>query len=222
MEVVSLYGTGGHAGVVLDTLRARNVIVRDVFDDADELQRFAGRVARPGVFSDRGFPMDTSETAVIICVGANAMRADIATFLPGDFATSFHPSAAITDPAAIDAGTVVFHGAVIERGVRIGRHVIVNTAAWVGANSELEDFVHISPKAHIGEGATIEEGVHIGAAARIAPGVRIGAWSTVGAGTVVTHDLAAHRTIVGNPARVLYDRTGQDLPKYHPIRVHAA
>jgi hypothetical protein len=78
--------------VVLDTLRARNVVVGDVFDDADELQRFAGRTARPGVFSDRGFPMDTSETAVIICVGANAMRADIATFLPGDFATSFHPN----------------------------------------------------------------------------------------------------------------------------------
>jgi sugar O-acyltransferase (sialic acid O-acetyltransferase NeuD family) len=222
VEVVSLYGTGGHAGVVLDTLRARNVLVRDVFDDADELQRFAGRVARPGVFSDRGLSSHSGETPVIICVGANAMRADIATFLSGHFASSFHPSAAIAEPDAIGAGTVVFHGVVIERGVRIGRHAIVNTAAWVGANCELEDFVHISPKAHVGEGAQIEEGVHVGAAARIAPGVRIGAWSTVGAGTVVTHDLGAHRTIVGNPARVLYDRHGQVLPKYQPIRVHAA
>ena len=116
----------------------------------------------------------------------------------------------------------MFHGAVIERGVRIGRHVIVNTAAWVAERCELEDFVHISPRAYVGEGARIDEGAHIGPAARIAPGVRVGAWSTIGAGPVVTSDVAAHRTVVGSPARVLRDRSGQELPKYHRIRSRAA
>jgi sugar O-acyltransferase (sialic acid O-acetyltransferase NeuD family) len=221
-EAVSLYGTGGHAGVVLDTLRARDVLVDSVFDDAGDAAFFGGRLIQPGVFSSGDSHVDSDGTAVIICIGANAVRADVAAKLHTDFATSVHPSASVDDNGALGSGTVVFHGAVIERDVRIGHHVIVNTAAWVGERCELEDFVHISPKAHVGEGARIEEGAHIGAAARIAPGVRVGAWSTVGAGSVVTSDVAAHRTVVGSPARVLSDRSGQDLPKYHRIRPRAA
>jgi sugar O-acyltransferase (sialic acid O-acetyltransferase NeuD family) len=222
VEVVSLYGTGGHAGVVLDTLRARDVVVDNVFDDAGTAGFFGGRQVQPGVLSSLQTCINRDETAVIICIGDNAVRADIAALLPTDFATSIHPSATVYDTGAIGFGTVVFHGAVIERGTRVGRHVIVNTAAWVGERCVLADFVHISPKAHVGEGARIDEGVHVGAAARIAPGVHVGAWSIIGAGTVVTDDVGSHRTVVGSPARVLRNRSGQKLPKYHRIRTRAA
>jgi sugar O-acyltransferase (sialic acid O-acetyltransferase NeuD family) len=218
VEAVSLYGTGGHAGVVLDTLRARDVAVESVFDDAGDTGFFGGRRIQPGVFSRGNACVDRDGTSFIICIGANAVRADVAANLHTDFATSVHPSATVDDNGSIGSGTVVFHRASIERGVRIGRHVIVNTAAWVGAGCELEDFVHISPQAHVGEGACIEEGAHVGAAAQIAPGVRVGAWSTVGAGTIVTSDVEAHCTVVGSPARVVPDRSGQELPKYHRIR----
>jgi len=47
----------------------------------------------------------------------------------------------------------------------------------------------------------VGEGASIGSAAVIAPGVRIGAWSMVGAGAVVTGDVAPGRLVIGNPAR---------------------
>jgi len=49
----------------------------------------------------------------------------------------------------------------------------------------------------------IEDDVWIGIGAIVLKGVRIGAGAKIGAGSVVTHDVPAGATIVGNPARVV-------------------
>jgi acetyltransferase-like isoleucine patch superfamily enzyme len=49
----------------------------------------------------------------------------------------------------------------------------------------------------------LEDGCDIGAGAIILPGVRIGKEAQVGAGAVVTRDVAARAVVVGVPARVL-------------------
>lgn len=49
----------------------------------------------------------------------------------------------------------------------------------------------------------VDDGVSIGGGATILPGVRIGAYATIGAGSVVTTDVPAGATVVGNPARVI-------------------
>lgn len=49
----------------------------------------------------------------------------------------------------------------------------------------------------------IDDGVSIGGGATILPGVRIGAYATIGAGSVVTRDVLAGTTVVGNPAGVI-------------------
>ena len=49
----------------------------------------------------------------------------------------------------------------------------------------------------------VDDGVSIGGGATILPGVRIGAYATIGAGSVVTRDVPAGATVVGNPARVI-------------------
>jgi maltose O-acetyltransferase len=50
---------------------------------------------------------------------------------------------------------------------------------------------------------SIADGVWIGAGALILPGVSIGENAVVGAGSVVTRDVAANTLVVGNPARVV-------------------
>ncbi|MNW18208.1 Galactoside O-acetyltransferase [compost metagenome] len=56
---------------------------------------------------------------------------------------------------------------------------------------------------------TIGNNVWIGGAAIILPGVIIGDNAVVGAGSVVTRDVPAGATVVGNPARVRQPAQGQ-------------
>ena len=49
----------------------------------------------------------------------------------------------------------------------------------------------------------VEFRASIGSGSTILPGVVIGRNSTVGAGSVVTKDVAPNTTVVGNPARVI-------------------
>jgi UDP-2-acetamido-3-amino-2,3-dideoxy-glucuronate N-acetyltransferase len=49
----------------------------------------------------------------------------------------------------------------------------------------------------------VERGASLGSGAVILGGITIGATSTVGAGAVVTRDIAPNETVVGNPARPL-------------------
>ena len=50
---------------------------------------------------------------------------------------------------------------------------------------------------------TIGKDVWLGAACIILPGKTIGDGSTVGAGSVVTHDVPERCVVVGNPARII-------------------
>ena len=60
-----------------------------------------------------------------------------------------------------------------------------------------------------GRPVTIGNNVWIGGAAIILPGVAIGDNAVVGAGSVVTRDVPAGATVVGNPARVRQPPQGQ-------------
>jgi sugar O-acyltransferase (sialic acid O-acetyltransferase NeuD family) len=206
---VSLYGTGGHADVVADTLHACEREIYDVFDDRRAEHFFSGRVVLPGIRAGGAAAHIPVDQPIILCIGDNRARADIAGLLPATFGIAIHPTALIGTGVSVEEGTVVFHRAAIQAGTWVGRHVIINTAATVEENCVINDFSHISPRAHVGANVRIGEGAHIGATAIITPGVRLGAWCIIGAGTVVTDDVPAYATIVGNPPRVLTE------PKLH-------
>lgn len=84
-------------------------------------------------------------------------------------------------------------GIVLEEGVMIGPDVSLLTV-----NHDKEDLQVIICKPIV-----IKKGAWIGAKAIIMPGVTIGERAIVGSGSVVTHDVAPHTTVVGNPARVI-------------------
>lgn len=83
----------------------------------------------------------------------------------------------------------------IPTGVRIGNHV------FLGPRVTFTNDKHPpSPEWQI---TIVSDHVSIGAGAIILPGITIGEGAIIGAGSVVTKDVPANETWVGNPARKL-------------------
>lgn len=120
--------------------------------------------------------------------------------------TIAHWTAHVADSACLESGSQVMAGAVISENVRIGRQCIVNTNASVDHDSVLEDGVEVAPGATLcGEVRVMVNG-WICAGATLLPRVSIGPDAIVGAGAVVTRDVASGDTVVGTPARPLRKR----------------
>jgi acetyltransferase EpsM len=197
-----LYGAGGHAKVVADILTSRGVRVAGVFDDNPPHAKLRIMEVRDGVQLLGGaFPK--LDAPMIITVGHNGRRAELAALLDVTFGTAIHPSAIIEAGVPIGVGSMILHGSILQAGARVGRHVLINTAASIDHDNLLGDFVHVSPHATLCGHVEVGEGTHIGAAAVVIPQVKIGRWCTIGAGAVILRDVPDYATVVGNPGRVI-------------------
>ncbi|MEU8590865.1 acyltransferase [Streptomyces sp. NPDC048664] len=65
---------------------------------------------------------------------------------------------------------------------------------------------HFRDHAPVHADIVVEEDVFLGARVTVLPGVTIGRGAAVGAGSVVTKDVAAETVVAGNPARVIRAR----------------
>jgi len=86
----------------------------------------------------------------------------------------------------------------IEDKVTVSHRVMILTHTDVG-ESPLKDGSFAPSQAPV----TLRRGAYIGAGAIILPGVEIGECAVVGAGAVVTRDVAAGTIVAGVPARLL-------------------
>ncbi|MBR9853721.1 MAG: acetyltransferase [Algicola sp.] len=204
MKKVRIYGAGGHSQVIRKVLELSNIVVTDTYDDKPSNVHSAYQNtnvesgAREGLDS---FPHEGEP--VIIAVGNNLQRAEIAKFLKSTFEKAIHPSSIIAESATVGEGTVVFAGAIIQPNTKVGKHVIVNTAASIDHDNIIDDYAHISPKAALCGHVEVGEGSHVGVGAVVIPKVKIGKWCTIGAGTVVIRDVPDYATVVGNPGRII-------------------
>jgi acetyltransferase-like isoleucine patch superfamily enzyme len=124
----------------------------------------------------------------------------------------------IRERVVIGDDVVIGYGALVENDTSIGRLTKIQANAYITAYSTLEDEVFIAPcvvtsndnfmgrteRRHaLIAGPTIRRGARVGAAAVLCPGIEIGEEAFVGAGAVVTKDVASRTVVVGNPARPL-------------------
>jgi len=115
--------------------------------------------------------------------------------------TVLHPTAYIASDASLGEGSHVLAMAVVCTRARLGRGVIVNTAASVDHDCVLEDGVHIGPGARLCGEVSVGRIAFVGAGAIVLPRVKLGAGAIVGAGAVVVGDVAPGQTVIGSPAR---------------------
>jgi sugar O-acyltransferase (sialic acid O-acetyltransferase NeuD family) len=192
-----IYGAGGHAKVVLSIFSACREPVSGVFDDNVPSEAFSEYQILNAY--DRHFKQIE---ALIIAIGNNHDRRQLAEKIVHSFGKAIHPTAVVDPSVRVGSGTVIVHGAIIQAGSYVGSHVIVNTAATIDHDCFLEDFVHIAPGATLCGGVRVGECTLIGAGAVVAPQVNIGKECIIGSGTVVIHDVPDFAKVMGNPARI--------------------
>ncbi len=106
---------------------------------------------------------------------------------------------AIGDDSKLQNYACVYHGVTLGRGVFVGPHAVFTNDRRPRATDP--------SFAPLGDGdwevgtTTVGDGAAIGANSTILPGVRIGKWAMIGAGAVVTRDVAPYALVIGTPAR---------------------
>lgn len=199
---IRIYGAGGHSQVIRHVLELCGHHVTKTFDDKPAGVHRAYNKVNSGVRENvKDFPHEGDP--VIIAIGNNQERAEIANFLQCEFEKAIHPSAWVAENSSIGEGTVVFAGAIVQPNTKIGKHVIINTSASVDHDNIIGDFAHISPKVALCGHVEVGTGSHVGAGAVVIPKVKIGKWCTIGAGAIVLKDVPDYTTVVGNPAKII-------------------
>lgn len=195
-ERVTIFGCGGHARSVADTLLAARPDTVLVFVDSN---------ARPAE-TIYGFPVQVEAEAegsfYFFASGNNGERRRLRESLgSGGLVNVIAPNSYIGRDVKLGRGIFIASYAHIGPLAEIGDNVIVNTHACLDHETTVGAHSQIGPQAAIGGRVTIGEEVFIGIGSTVINCVSICSGVTIGAGAVVIADITEPGTYVGVPAR---------------------
>jgi UDP-perosamine 4-acetyltransferase len=195
---------------VADVLRTGGRQVVGFLDDDPDLA--GGEVAGIpviGVVADALHAAKSTGSGVVVGLSDNIVRGRLFRSLAEagvQMTHAVHPAAVIATDVEVPEGVVVMAGAVVNTRARLGVGCVVNTAASVDHDCVLGRMAQAMPGAILTGGVVVEDFATVGAGAVVLPRKRVGVNAFVGAGAVVTRDVAANAVVVGVPARILRSR----------------
>lgn len=120
------------------------------------------------------------------------------------YATLVHPSAIVPNGyCKIGNGVLISPLAQISPDTTIEDNCILLGNSFLGHDSIMKRFSHITANSVVGGAVTLGNGAHIGTNATIRENVKIGEFAIVGSGSVVLNDVPDNAIFVGNPAKLL-------------------
>ncbi len=100
-------------------------------------------------------------------------------------------------------GSILCAGVIATVNVAIEEFAMVNLACTLGHECVIGSGSVLNPTVNISGGVVLEEGVLVGTGAQVLQYVQAGKDARIGAGAVVTKDVAPGATVVGVPAKPL-------------------
>lgn len=201
-EGLLIMGASGHGKVVADIALKMDVWKYIAFLDQDE-----------SIVSSLGIEViDKSVNAfryakdydIFVAIGNNIMREKIIVELIAAGANVpilVHPRATLGKEVEVEVGTVIMAGVVINCCTKIGKGCIINTGATIDHDNVIDDYVHISPGAHLAGAVKVGKNTWIGAGGIVINNINITGNCVIGAGAVVISSISEPGIYVGVPAK---------------------
>lgn len=198
-------GAGGFGREVLDIIEAVAENSHDIefagFFDDDTHER--AEILARGSLVQCIDALVTGNLEIVLAVGNSQARCTLAKRLVDQKFKDLlaHPETSVGSKVEIGIGGILAAGSRITTNVTTGAHFQLHQNSTIGHDSVIGSFVTVLPGANISGNVTIGDRSTIGAGSVILPGVRIGSECFVGAGAVVTKDVADGQVVVGIPAK---------------------
>jgi sugar O-acyltransferase (sialic acid O-acetyltransferase NeuD family) len=212
-----IIGGGEHAQIIMEAvlLQPEKWNLIGYLDPKDRIDASTFiKTQRLGNDSDLPGLLHKYQDIKLICgFGDNIARRKKITSLnlPDDrWATVIHPSASVSPHAKVAAGSVVLNRVILQAGVKIGRHCIINAGSIIEYDTKIGDFSHIAPGVVMGGKTSIGTDCFIGLGSRIKDFIEIGNSVTVGTGSVVVTNILDGESVAGVPARRIADETNSN------------
>jgi len=210
MQRVVIIGAGDHAREVAEILRhqLQRHLLFELLGFVVEEYGYLGAKSKVPVLGDWSWleKADKSDLAVICAIGSPATRKRLverARSIGLSFINAISPSAYVSPDATLGQGNMIFPSAVVSTNTLIHDHTIINFAATISHDSEVQSFATIAPGVHVAGNVLLGEGCCLGIGSTVIPRASVGAWTTVGSGASVIRDLPEGVTAVGVPAEII-------------------
>src|SRR5208283_1814967 len=208
-DLCVIFGGGGHAKVLIESLLAGNSSLSLVILDRDSALWGQQVLEVPILGDDSILPRLIGDGARFFVVGVGAVGDNAPRkrlFNHGissglEPLTIIHPASICSRWARLGPGCQLLPGCIVNAGANLGRNVIVNSGAIVEHDCRIGDHVHIASGAVLASTVTVGAGAHIGCGAAIRQLISVGEGATVAAGAVVINDVPPRVTVAGVPAR---------------------
>lgn len=205
MRCIGIYGSSGFGREVAPLVRAQfggeNTDILFIDDNASN----GGSVVTFEEFT--GLPHD--EKLVTIAIANSAVRETLATRCADagiGIAEVRASNVLVYDDVEIGEGAILCGFTHLTSTIRVGRHFHANIYSYVAHDCVIGDYVTFAPGVKCNGNVHIDDHAYVGTGAIIKQGtpdkpLRIGRGAVIGMGAVVTRDVPAGVTVVGNPAK---------------------
>ena len=211
--VIGIYGASGFGREIMPLAKAQYHSlfpdVRFVFvDDGSELDSLNGY---PILTYPELLALDAKNKFVVLAIANSNIREKLLARCEENDISILSITAAnavVLDAVDIDEGAILCHFTQLTSNIRIGKQFHANISSYVAHDCVIGDYVTFAPGVRCNGNIHIHDHAYIGTGAIIKQGTPdkplvIGRGAVVGMGAVVTKDVPAGFTVVGNPAKPL-------------------